>query len=286
MKIKMETGNLYIEAIQRKDKSFFPFGEYSYDERTKRFKPGELYPIPAINNRTSRKWWLANDKKKGVRVVFKPEENGALSVWGFPKEEEQFVIGAIGAAEAENKYSVVTALNSRTLNQSVELAAKLPPDLFAIEVFKLSIWLNQARIGFERSDNRHGLTLQQALIDGNPQYDVIGYGPLLHLDMSLDKVSGGFINKYGFELKKDNKILFFDKLSAAIREERIKLNSEKLLNELKAPTLLEEGDKADWTNRAYAMAICYEMARIYPYRKPNSGPEFAKGHDYHPLSDK
>ena len=285
----METGSLYIEAIQGKDKHFFPFGENEstgmdefFQGLPKKFNSGNLYPIPSTNNRTSRRWWLANDKKKGVRVVFRPEENGLLSVWNFPEEEEQFVIGAIGAIDAENKYSIVTVLNSRTLNQSVELAAKLSPDLFAIEIFKLSVWLNCARIGFERSAKRHGLTLQQVLIAGNPQHDVIGYGSLLHLDISLDKVIGEFINKYGFELKEDNKSLFFDNLLAAIREEKIKLNSEKLVNELKAPTLLGEGDKADWTNRAYAMAICYEMARLYPYRKPRSGQEFAKS-DYDPF---
>lgn len=284
----METGNLYIEAIQGSERDI-SLREYEQNLRAKDVAWfGKFYPIPSRDNRTSRWKWLANDKKKDVRVVFKPKENGILSVWNFPAEEEQFVIGAIGAIDAENKYSIVTALNSRILNQSVELAAKLPPDLFAVEIFKLSVWLNCARIGFERSAKRHGLTLQQALLDGNPQHNVIGYGSLLHLDTSLDKVREQFINKYGFELKEDNKGLFLDNLLAAIREEKIKLNSEKLVNELKAPMskLLEEVDKNDLFNRVYAMAICYEMARLYPYRKPRSGQEFASGSDYDPLADK
>lgn len=260
----METGNLYIEVIPRIKKHFLSPIEHK--------QAGCFYPIPSINNRTSRTRWLANDKKEDVRIVFKPEENGILSVWNFPEEEEQFVVGAIDAIDTENKYSVAAALNSRTLNQSVELAAKLPPDLFAIEIFKLSAWLNCARIGFDRSAKRHGSTLRDAFIAGNPQHNVIGYRSLLHLSMD---------SEYGFELNEDSKTLFFDNFLAAIREEKIKLNSEKLVHELKAATLLEE---SDFTNRAHAMAICFEMARLYPYRKPRLGQEFATGTNYNPLA--
>lgn len=270
----MEIGNLYIEEVPGSEKPF-DIKECEQKLRSKGAYHFGFYQIISSNNRTSRWKWLANDKTRDVRVVFKPEENGILSVWDFPVEEERFVIGAIGAIDAENKYSFATALNSRTLSQSIELSAKLSPDLFAIEIFKLGVWLNCARIGYERSGQRHGLTLQQALIAGNPQHNVTSYTALLHVDIP---------SEYGFELKEDNKESFFDNLLVGIRQGKIKLNSEKLINELRAPSFLAEGEKTDLANRAYAMAICYEMARLYPYRKLNSPPEFCKS-EFDPLAE-
>lgn len=275
--MEMERGNLHIEQIPETERHYRRLSDYGSERKKKSqmLRPNTLYKMPEIEDKhLSRWWWLGSDKERGVRVTFHPEDNSSLEIWELPNKRDRYVIGVMGAMDPENKLSVATVLNVRTLTQVAELAAKLLPDLFAVEIFKLSILYNLALMAVESSDCKHGLSILTALMDGNPQYNVLRLGKcsLLYQERVLDKVKNEFTNKVGFEMKEDRKRLIFDNLFAAIREKKIKLCSEKLLNELTIPTLIEE-DKADQANRAYAMAICYEMARLYPYRPPSERKE-------------
>lgn len=267
----MELCNLDIEKISAtEEEKYHAPSDYEYKKRkTEGIKPNTLYSRERPNKYTSGKWWLGKDRV-GVSVVLKPNDNGSLRVWEFPDEKDRFVIGTIAAIDSESKISVAQVLNNKTFAQSAELVVKMAPDLFAYEVIKLSILYNLARIGFERSDHRHGLSLQHALLSGNQDKNIIaGYGyRLLHIERTFDKVKDRYTDNYGFELTEGIKIRFYDSLTAVLREKNIELKSEDLVKELQIPTLIQEGYKSDWGNRAYAMFICYEMARLYPYREP------------------
>lgn len=271
----MGKGKLNIEKIPRTEKYYHSSSDYGYlRAKSKGFESNKLYSIPSIGGYTSRYWWLGRDKT-GVRVVFRPDENGSLSVWELPKENDRYVIGAIGAIDSENKPSIAMVLNVRTLTQVAELTVNLAPDLFAVELLKLSVWYNCALMAVDNSEQRHGLSILIALINGNTQHEALrlGHCGLLYQDHSPDKIKAEVSNKVGFEMSNDRKRLILDNLFSTTIENKLKLNSEKLIKELQIPTI-DDGYKTDWANRAYAMAICYEMARLHPYREPRPKEEY------------
>jgi hypothetical protein len=270
--MEMERGKLNIERIPQEERWNYFSSDYDYQKAKKEgFRRNTFYPIPSLENRTSRRWWLDKDGLR-VRVVFFDNKDGYLDIWELPQENERYVIGATGAIDAENKPSAIEVLNVKSLSQAAEFSVNLAPYLFAIEIFKLSIFYNDALIASDNSDDRHGLSIITSLMIGNNQYDVLPLNNLYQKQV-LDKIKNRYVNKVGFEMKPDRKGLIFDNLFAVLREGRVTFNSQKLIKELQIPNVMSEGYKTDWANRAYAMAICYEMARLYPYRKPQEAQE-------------
>lgn len=270
-----DRGNLTVEEIQETEREPHGPSDYGYHRRKKEGpKSNTRYRVPVRSKYDSREGFLGNAKRI-VRLVFHTQENGILTLWEYPQEKDIYYIGAVGAIEYEAKESVAIALNVKTMTQVAELSVKLPPYLFAVAIFRLSVWLNWARIGFERSDYRHGLSLQQSLINGNSQYNAMGIQSLLYQETTDDKVKDKSTNRYGFEFSRDTKISLIENLKAVVNEDKDKefIKSEKLIKELMIPKLAEEGGKTDWANRAYAMAIGYEMVRRNPYIKPRPKEE-------------
>lgn len=199
---------------------------------------------------------------------FRVGSRGPLQVWERPRDGHAYVIGADVAEGLEyGDYSSAFVSDLRTGEVVAEWHGHTEADLFGQELAKLGWWYNTALVGVE--SNNHGLTTLVAL--RNTGYNRIYYR------VQYDERTRQQGRKMGWRTSRVTKPLALDELGLALREQTVRIHSEKAYQELKTFVRDEKGQAhgSPHDDRVIALAIMNQM------RKHATAPDnFEKKSDY------
>jgi len=184
--------------------------------------------------------WLSSDisvvdgiiLRQYFPLIKEGRQEGALTIWKDVVGGRKYVIGAdIAAGKIKGDYSVASVLDTRTLEYAARLRGRIPPDLFAEQLYRLGGRYNEAEIAVERLG--HGHSVLKVLLDKN--YPNVYY----HID--YDETLGRTASEPGWKTSLKTKPTMVTDLVAAMRAQDLISWSENLLVE--AGGLLWEGEK-------------------------------------------
>ena len=186
-----------------------------------------------------------------------------LTVWREPKAHQPYCIG-VDTAEGliHGDYSCIQVLDVRTGEQVAIWHGHIPPDTLANEVFRLSLWYNDALTCVE--SNNHGLTtIVQLRHLGHPN---------LFRKRSLNQVSTRVSMEFGWKTTRTTKPLLIDDLGMALRSDQLIIHDRFTLAELRTYTRNERGSMSGspHDDRVMALALSNQM-RQYAFM-----PEFVQ----------
>lgn len=93
-------------------------------------------------------------------------EEGSLTVWKDAIGGQKYAIGVDVAGGLEHgDYSVAAVLNVKTNEYVARVRGRIPPDMFAEEVFRLGVRYNDAEVGVEKA--QHGRLVLRTLLEKN-----------------------------------------------------------------------------------------------------------------------
>ena len=191
---------------------------------------------------------------------FRHGSRGPVSVWDYPRPDHAYVVGADVAEGLEyGDYSSAFVLDLSDGSVVAEWHGHIEADLFGRELAKLGWWYNGALVGVE--SNNHGLTTLVAL--RNESYQRIYYRT------QYDERTRTQGRKMGWRTTRVTKPLALDELGMALRENGVRLFSEKAYAELKTFVRDEKGQAhgSPHDDRVIALAITNQM------RKHASAPD-------------
>lgn len=121
---------------------------------------------------------------------FYEDESGETVIWEKPQPFRSYVLGGDVAEGVDGDYSIARVLDNKTLKCVAKFKSKLcPPDIFALVVFALGSWYNNAYTGVEV--NKDGLWVNTELFK-------MGYGNLYYRE-ELDDITNRTNRKVGFK---------------------------------------------------------------------------------------
>ena len=160
--------------------------------------------------------------KKYYELIKPGKQEGDLTIWKDVVGGHQYVIGVDTAAGlAKGDFSVASVLNVRNLEYVARIRGRMPPDLFAEQLFRLGKRYNEAEIGVEKVG--HGHTVIRILIEKNY--------PNLYCYREYDEITKLTKFDYGWRTTSKSKPQMLDDLSSALRAGDLVSYSENLLNE-------------------------------------------------------
>lgn len=184
--------------------------------------------------------WLAGEMgvfdgiaiRSYLQRTWEGKQEGNLTIWKDVIGTEKYVIGVdVAAGIREGDYSVAAVLNVKRNEYVARLRGKIPPDMFAQELFRLGHRFNDAEIAVERIG--HGHLVLRALIDA-------GYPNIYH-HLDYDNVTGVSANEPGWKTSLKTKPLMIDTFGASIRANDLGSWSRNLMDE--ASGVYWEGSK-------------------------------------------
>lgn len=198
------------------------------------------------------------------RVEFEGDAMGALEVYAPPTGATRGTIGADIAEGIENDRSSASFLNYETMTEDVVINTNnMDPSQFAIELFKLGMWCNNALIAVE--GNGPGLACILPLRNGQNEYPA--YRNLYFKDI-FDEVNKKKTRKFGWSTNLKTKPIVIDNLAKTIREGLITIPSEDTIRECQTYVIYENGKtgavEGCHDDRVMALAIAVQMYMIRP----------------------
>lgn len=156
-------------------------------------------------------------------LEFREAANGELSVWDFPKQDVQYVLGADVAEGLEHgDYSVAWVISTLSGKCVAKWRGHIDPDLFGSMILtNLGYWYNTAFAGVEV--NNHGYATCVAMANA-------GY-PNMYYRTAYDDRTMRPTQKIGWRSQSNTKPLMIDHLRKALREE-IQLVDRETIAEL------------------------------------------------------
>jgi hypothetical protein len=151
-------------------------------------------------------------------------EAGALWVWKEPQDGHEYILAAdcaegVGEGGDNNCFHV---LDQKTLEQVAEFYSdNIPPSIFSQVINQIGIYYNTALVVIE--SNGVGSAVCSSLELGL-QYENLYYG---------GKESKGGKGRVGISMGQQNRPVFLEKLQNALLTGSVKINSRRLVNELK-----------------------------------------------------
>lgn len=191
---------------------------------------------------------------------FRAGTRGPLRVWDYPRQDHAYVIGADVAEGLEyGDYSSAFVLDLTDGRVCAEYHAHVEADIFGRELAKLGWYYNTALVGVE--SNNHGLTTLVAIRDQAYKR--------LYYRVQYDERTRVQGRKMGWRTSRVTKPLMLDELGLALRENGIRLFSDKAYAELKTFVRDEKGQAhgSPHDDRVIALAIANQM------RKHATAPE-------------
>ena len=147
---------------------------------------------------------------------------GNVTIWEDVIGGRKYIIGVdVAAGYARGDFSVASVLESRTLKYVARLRGRIPPDLFAEELYRLGMKYNTALIGVERIG--HGHSVIRTLLEKD--YSNIYY----HVD--YDEMLKQVQNEPGWKTSLKTKPVMVTDLLASMRATDLVSYSENLLVE-------------------------------------------------------
>lgn len=151
------------------------------------------------------------------------KKEGNLEIWKDVVGGEKYVIGVDAASGApQGDYLVAAVLSVKRNEYVARLRAKIPPDIFAMEVLRLGTRYNDAEIGVERTGG-HGAVVLHILLDE--------YYPNIHYHVDYDAIIKDRVLQPGWKTSRMTKPIMVDALAAAVRSHDIQFWSENLIDE-------------------------------------------------------
>jgi len=188
-----------------------------------------------------------------------------LHVFKHPQPGRLYVIGAdvgSGVAGKDGDPSSADVVDAVTGEQVAHLHVIEEPQAFALDLYQLGKYYNEALIAVEVTGG-HGLATALALRD-------MGYTKLYQRRV-YDRLSGGFVNKIGWNTTKATRRLMIDGLRAAFSNGEVVVNERATLQEMltfvRNPTTGEfEAAAGAHDDRVISLAIaCMVRKDVYEY---------------------
>lgn len=214
-------------------------------------------------------------------ITFEESQKGLYEVYNFPNDATKCVIGVDISEGIGSDRSSASIVNLDTLEEDIVLnTAKLDPNQFAIELWKLGHWCNKSLIAVE--NNGPGLACILPLRNGQENNGVKypAYRNLYYKEI-LDEASKKLTKKFGWHTDTKTKPIIIDKLAQVIREKTITIPSEDTIRELQTYVIEEDGktNAVEGCNddRVMALAIAVMMYFLRPkIDLPKEAPEGKK----------
>lgn len=230
------------------------------------YKPdARLFPPEAIRARLKALDEANIHPQEGFLVDpgprFVPTAGERLHVYKPPQSGRVYVIGAdVGSGVVVNRegdYSCADVIDVATGEQVAHLHMNAEPGVFALELFLLGRWYNNALIAVEVTGG-HGLSVVNNLRD-------MGYTALYRRQV-YDRTTQQWVDKLGWNTTKATKKLIIDGLRADFRNGQIIINERATLNEMLTFIKVEGSDKMEAAtgakdDRVISLAIAAQARR-------------------------
>jgi hypothetical protein len=200
------------------------------------------------------------DVAGGGSFQFLPGDNDVLDVWQEPEAGKTYVLGADVAEGLEHgDFSSAHVVCADTGEVVAHWHGHFPPDLFAVELYRLGGWYNWALLAPEA--NNHGLTVVTALRQ-------LRY-PKLFRNRSLGTVRREQTQRFGWFTTTVTKPILVDELVANLRNDVLQLFCEATKAELETFTRDSKGRMkgSPHDDRVISLGVANQMLK-YAFSKP------------------
>ena len=206
---------------------------------------------------------------------FEVDTMGEVRIWERPKRTASYIIGADVSEGVSGDYSVARVKDARTLKTVAKFKSKLcPPDKFAIQIYCLGIWYNNAYTGVE--SNKDGLWVNSELFK-------MGY-PNLYYREQLDDITHSVSKKFGFKTSETTRPVILSELRKTLALQDDAWNDRELLEEclvfVRNKVGRPEAMQGKHDDEIFAEAIALEIRRNAPESFPETQPIPQDGHNY------
>jgi hypothetical protein len=185
---------------------------------------------------------------------FREEEDGPLSIWGFPSPDSVYCIGAdVAEGLSYGDYSSAHIIDATTGEVMAHWHGHCEPDVFGEILADLAWWYNQALLCIE--SNNHGLTTIKAA-------QRAGYRNL-YRQRKITQRSPQATETMGWKTTTVTKPLCIDELSAAIRNDELTIYCYKTIGELRTYVRKDNGKTSGspHDDRTMSLAIANQMLK-------------------------
>lgn len=154
-------------------------------------------------------------------------------VWHLPKEGEKYILSADIARGDGKDYSTIQILNVETMEQVAEFQGKIDPDLFANVIHAAAIAYNKAYVVAEC--NSFGLATTYKLTRRLGYTNVFYSKSIKKIHVRPTDYEEFVVDQDeripGFQTTSQSKVMLVDAIRRAMRENIVKINSMRLMNE-------------------------------------------------------
>ncbi|MFA6067541.1 MAG: hypothetical protein WC810_03070 [Janthinobacterium sp.] len=214
------------------------------------------------------------------QITFQTNQYGIVEVYNFPTDATRGVVGVDIAEGIGKDRSSASFVNYDTLTEDIVInSSKLDPSQFAIQIWLLGKWCNDAQLIIE--SNGPGLACILPLVNGHEingvkykSYRNIYYKEILDQDKKKTK-------KYGWNTNQKTRPIQIDTLAEFIREGLITIPSEDTVREAQCFIIDEKGDthavEGTTDDRILALSIaCMGYKLRSTISLPSKAPTAAK----------
>jgi len=200
---------------------------------------------------------------------FRMTAEGEMRIWAYPSKESSYVIGAdVAEGLSYGDYSCFHVIEARTGIVVAVWHGRIEPDLFGVLMAEIGWWYNNALNGTE--NNNHGLTTLKAL-------QKHGYKNI-YRQRKMDLRHPHATDIMGWRTTSVTKPLAIDELSAAIRQDALKIFDEYTVAELRTFVRKENGSMrgSPHDDRVISLSIANQMLKyvwLPEYRHDVAAPK-------------
>lgn len=175
-------------------------------------------------------------------ITFDEDSKGYIEIWDLPVRDKFYCIGAdVAEGLVHGDFSAGIVLDADTLDIVAKWHGHIDPDLFGVELVKLSRYYNDAYLGVE--NNNHGLTTLTSI-------KKLEYWNI-YFSKSYDRIADKMTQKLGWTTSIRTKPLMIDKLAEFVREMYLGIYDDQILSEMLTYVIEDDG-------KTNAQAGCYD----------------------------
>lgn len=190
---------------------------------------------------------------------FVARNDGRVKIWEYPKPGGSYVAGGDVAEGVEGDSSVLRVKNNQTLKPALTFDSNTtPPDEYALIVYAIGMWYNNAYIGVE--SNKDGLWVNDTLLK-------LGYNNLYFREQ-FDDVSKTVSKKVGFKTDERTRPYILSELLSSVTNLRGIWLDKKFLEEclvfVRGKRGKPEAMQGKHDDHIISEAIAFEIRRNAP----------------------
>jgi hypothetical protein len=222
------------------------------------------------------------------RIVFLPNERGALRIWKRPDKGRLYAIGADcaqgldvgeGQGQSDPDYSVAQVFDRDTGEQCAVLRARMMPGETGRSIARLGRWYNMAQICGERNPGGGGVSMLEAIL--NADYPA---GLIYHRSVTPDQEPQVRSDRIGWDTSGVSRPILLSMLDEAIRRDALyvhdAITQSELLTFVIRPNGKPEAQAGCHDDCVIALAlvivVCERMPRPLPAIASAPRPEITR----------